>query len=79
MNNYSKVILVIFIAVVTGIVCFFYGRKVERDNYYDNKATVVQNDKDTINSNYEDLDTTTYVPNNEYNDVTTNLNTNENN
>ena len=79
MNNYSKVILVIFIAVVTGIVCFFYGRKVERDNYYDTQTTVVQHEENTTNSNYEDLDTTNYVPNNEYNDVTTNLNSNENN
>ncbi len=79
MNNYSKVILVIFIAVVTGVVCFFFGRKVERDSYYDNQTTVVQDEGDSTNSNYEDLDTTNYVPNNEYNDVTTDLNTNANN
>ena len=79
MNNYSKVILVIFIAVITGVVCFFYGRKVERDNYYDNQKIVVQDEEDITNNNYEDLDTTNYVPNNEYNDVTTDLNTNVNN
>lgn len=82
MDNYSKVILVLFIAVVVGISFFFLGRKVERDsnlNMTNNQATVMQNDIDDGYVDLDDIDNNTYVPNGEYNDVTTDLNTNANN
>lgn len=82
MDNYSKVILVLFIAVVVGISFFFLGRKVERDsnlNMTNNQATVMQNDIDDGYVDLDDIDNNAYVPNGEYNDVTTDLNTNANN
>ena len=82
MDNYSKVILVFFIAVVVGISFFFLGRKVEHDsnlNMTNNQATVMQNDIDDGYVDLDDIDNNTYVPNGEYNDVTTDLNTNANN
>lgn len=82
MDNYSKVILVLFIAVVVGISFFFLGRKVERDsnlNMTNNQATVMQNDIDDGYVDLDDIDNNTYVPNGEYNDVTTDLNTNADN
>ena len=44
-----------------------------------NQATVMQNDIDDGYVDLDDIDNNAYVPNGEYNDVTTDLNTNANN
>ncbi len=77
MNKSLKVILIIISIIIVGVVCFFIGRNVGKDNGTNmNTQNTIQPSK--INSSHEDLEdnTNTNIENESFNDLTTDISTN---